>query len=314
MNTALRLLFAAGILAAPMMTARAAIERVVEKSFPVGGAGTLHVEAQGGEIRVNPSSDSVVTVTARQKIRANSEAEADALLTKLELTMEQTGNDVRIVSKYERQPLGFRWGSWPPVQVNFVISVPAAFATDLLTSGGGIVLGNLDGKVSARTSGGGIRMGRMGSTVDARTSGGSITLDQAGGRADLRTSGGNISVGRVNGPADLSTSGGGIRADSVSGALRAHTSGGSIQAGITGPLTDDCSLSTSGGSVRVTVDPSVAFRLDASTSGGSVEAEGLTIKLEKSRTKQNQLAGLVNGGGPALKLRSSGGSIAVRPR
>jgi hypothetical protein len=307
-----RFLFAAGLFAASTLIAVARVERVVEKQFTVSGAGTLRLETYGGAIRVMPSNDSVVHITAKQKIQADTEAEADELLKKLELTFEQNGNDVRAVAKYESKPAGSWFRSWPPVSVEFVATVPAAFATDLRTSGGGITLGDLAGKVEARTSGGGIKLGKMGGEVTAHTSGGSITLDEARGRVDLDTSGGNIRVGRVGGPAKVSTSGGSINVDSVEGMLNAHTSGGGIHASIRGPLKEECTLSTSGGSVHVSVDKTAAFRLDASTSGGGVDAEGLTLTIEKSSRDRNRLAGAVNGGGPLLKLRTSGGGIVVR--
>ncbi|MBI5769764.1 MAG: DUF4097 family beta strand repeat protein [Verrucomicrobia bacterium] len=312
MNIPFRFFVSAGLLAATALTAHARIERNVEKTFTVQAAGTLRLETQGGEIRVMPGADGVVKITAREKIRANTDAEADDLLKKLDLDFTQTGNDVTAIAKYERKPIGFNWGSWPPVQVDFIVAVPAAYATELRTSGGGITSGDLNGRVNARTSGGSIKLGRVGADVDAHTSGGNVTLDAARGEVKLGTSGGNITVGRVDGPASLSTSGGSIKVDSVVGALKAHTSGGNIRAGVAGPLKDDCVLSTSGGSVRVTVDKAAAFRLDASTSGGSVDAEGLTITLEKSSRDRSKLAGSVNGGGPLLKLRSSGGSIEVK--
>lgn len=313
MISSLRLACVATLLAAPLLAA-ARIERVVEKSFNVTAAGTLRVETQGGEIRITPSKDNVVKVTAKQRIRADSDAEADDLLKKLELTIEQSGNDVSAKAKYEKQPISFRFGSWPPVNVDFIISVPQDFITDLHTSGGGITIGDLKGKVNARTSGGGIKLGKMGGEVVAKTSGGSISLEESGGSVDLDTSGGNITVGRVAGKADLSTSGGSIKIESVLGAVRANTSGGNIRAAIAGPLKDDCVLSTSGGGVNVTVDKTAAFRLDASTSGGGVDAEGLTITMERGGAGRSRLAGAVNGGGPLLKLRTSGGSIAVAAR
>lgn len=305
------LLLTTGLLAA---SAHAKIERVVEKTFTVQPGGTLRVETQGGEIRVSPSSDKVVKITAREKIRANSDAEADELLKKLSLTIEQNGNDVSATAKYEQTSGRFHFGSWPPVSVEFVVTVPASFATDLHTSGGGITVGDLAGKVNARTSGGDIKLGKIGAPVDARTSGGGVTLEAAHGAVKLKTSGGSITVGAVAGETDLDTSGGSIRIESVEGSLRANTSGGSIRAGFAGKLTDDCSLSTSGGSVKITVDKTAAFRLDAQTSGGSVDADGLTITLEKSNRGRTQLSGAVNGGGAALKLRSSGGDIVVRAR
>jgi hypothetical protein len=312
MNSLIRFVMVAGLATATIIDAHARIERVVEKSFPVAGAGVLRVETQGGGIRVMPSSESAVRVIAKQRINASTDKEADELLKKLELTFEQNGNDVRVFAKYERQSSVMRFRSWPPVNVDFEITVPASFATDLHTSGGGITVGDLNGKADLRTSGGAIKLGRMGGPVDARTSGGGISLEEARGPVELKTSGGNISVGRVAGPGDFSTSGGSIKVDSVVSSLRAHTSGGSIRANISGPLQEECSLSTSGGSVSVTVDKAAAFRLDASTSGGDVDAAGLTLTLEKSNRDRSRLAGTVNGGGPLLKLRSSGGGISVR--
>lgn len=312
--TSARCLFTAVVLTVTVLAAQARTERVVEKTFPVSGTGTLRLETHGGSIQVLPSNDSVVRITARQKVRADRDDEADRLLEKLELTFEQNGDDVRAVAKYESHPLGFHSGSWPPVQVDFVATVPASFATELRTSGGGITVGDLTGKANARTSGGSIKLGRMGGEVSARTSGGGITVAEARGPAEVRTSGGSIKVGRVAAPAKLSTSGGSITIEAVEGALDARTSGGSIRAGITGSLQEGCTLSTAGGSVQVTVDQKAAFQLDASSSGGGVNAKGLALTLEKSGRERNRLAGAVNGGGPPLKLRASGGGISIRAR
>ena len=307
-----RVLLLGAILVTPLFAATARIERKVEKTFHISGVGKVRLETMGGKLQVTPGEGSVVTVTAVQKIKADSDSEADDLLKKLELTFEQSGNDVIAIAKYESRPSGFRFGSWPPVNVDFIVTVPASFGAELRTSGGAIEVGDLNGDVNARTSGGPIRLGKMGAEVTAHTSGGPITMSEARGPVDLETSGGNIKVGRVAGSAELSTSGGNIQIDSVENSLRAHTSGGSIRAGIHGPLKDDCILNTSGGSVTATIDKSAAFRLDASTSGGGVDAKGLTLTLDSNGSKRGRLSGLVNGGGPLLKLRSSGGNILVR--
>ncbi len=313
-TTASRFFLLAGLLSGVVATAQAKIERIVEKSFTVQPGGTLTVATSGGEIRVSPSNDNVVKVTARERIKASSESEADDILKKLDLTIEQNGNDISAKAKYEKQPLGFSFGSWPPVNVDFIVTVPASFVTELNTSGGGITVGNLNAKVKARTSGGSIKLGQIGAEVDASTSGGSVSLESAKGPVKLNTSGGNITSGPVAGEADLNTSGGNITIESVQGKLSAHTSGGGIRASLVGPLKEDCVLSTSGGSVKLTVDKAAAFRLDASTSGGSVDAEGLTITLEKSNRGRSALSGVVNNGTALLKLRTSGGSIGLKTR
>jgi hypothetical protein len=307
------LVFATTAVAATF-TARATIERDVEKTFTVTAAGMLRLDTSGGSIKVAPGPEGVVKITAHERIRASSDADADNLLKNLDLNFEQTGNDVHAAAKYEASSFGFHFGSWPPVQVDFIATVPARFASDVHTSGGGITIGDMAGAVNARTSGGGIHLGKLGSTVDARTSGGSISLDEAGGEVKLDTSGGSITVGRVAAPADLSTSGGNIRIDSVEERLRAHTSGGTVKAGIKGPVKGECSLSSSGGSIHVTVDKTAAFDLDASTSGGGVDADGLTITLDHGSHSRSKLEGTVNGGGPLVKLRTSGGSIGIEAR
>src|SRR4051812_44096076 len=99
----------ASLLPVAAFAASSRIERTVEKTFTVPGSGVLHVATQGGQIRVLPGTGSTVQVSARERIRADSDAEADDLLKKLDLTIEQTGNDVSATARYESQPLGFRF-------------------------------------------------------------------------------------------------------------------------------------------------------------------------------------------------------------
>ncbi len=307
-----RSIAAGGILAVLTATASAKIERVVEKSFQVQPGVHLTVSTSGGEIRVIPSSDSVVKVVAKEHIRASSEADADALLLKLDLVIEQRGDGVVATAAYKEG--GIHFGSWPPVQVDFIVTVPSRASVDLKTSGGDIVVGDLDGTVKAHTSGGEIELGKIGADIDAHTSGGNVRLDEGRGSVKLSTSGGNISAGRVAGPADLRTSGGDIRVDAVENTLSAHTSGGDVRAVFAGPLRGDCSLSTSGGEVKATVAQGAGFQLDASTSGGEVNAAGITITIDRGGMGKSSLSGAVNGGGPLLKLHSSGGDIVVASR
>lgn len=304
---------AACILAAVTATASAKIERTVEKSFQVQPGAHFTASTSGGEIRVTPSADSVIKVIAKEHIRAGSQAEADALLEKLDLVIEQHGNDVVATAAY-KDGVGLHFGSWPPVQVDFVVTVPSRTSVDLKTSGGDVAVGDLDGSVKARTSGGEIELGKIGADIDASTSGGSVRLDEGRGVVRLSTSGGNITAGHAAGPANLRTSGGDIRIDAVDNTLEAHTSGGDVRAVFTSPLKGDCSLSTSGGEVKATVGQGIGFQLDAATSGGDVNAAGLTITIDRGGQGKSTLSGAVNGGGPVLKLRSSGGDIVVAAR
>ncbi len=303
------LFLAAGLLALFTVPAHARIDRVVEKTFNVQPGGLLTVETQGGSIRVDTANTSKVTVVAKQRIKASSEREADEVLENLTLTIAEDSRGVSAKAKYEKRG----WGS-NPVQVDFVVTVPARYDVALHTSGGDVKIGDLEGEVRARTSGGNVSIGKVSKQVNADTSGGNISLVEGHGDVRLDTSGGNIRVERVVGVTELDTSGGDIVIESVEGSVNADTSGGNVTAGIYGALKGDCSLSTSGGRVRATVDRTVGFNLDASTSGGHVSADGLTITIDKGGAGRSKLAGRVNGGGPVLRLHSSGGDIVIATR
>jgi hypothetical protein len=259
---------------------------------------------------VDPVAGNTVHVTAREHIRAASEADADLVLQRLDLVIEQRGNDI-VASASIKDDGNFHFGSWPPVAVDFVVTVPHGASADLKTAGGDIVAGDLDGTVLARTAGGEIRLGKVGGEVEATTAGGNIDLAAGHGRVKLSTSGGTISAGRLAGPAELRTSGGDIKIEDAEGAVSAHTSGGDVRAVFVGPLKGDSSLTTSGGDVRATVGQATGFHLSASTSGGSVKADGLTITIDHGAIGKSSLSGDVNGGGPLLELRTSGGDVNV---
>ncbi|HEY1791348.1 MAG TPA: DUF4097 family beta strand repeat-containing protein [Opitutaceae bacterium] len=290
-------------------SASARIERNVEKTFQVQPGVTVKITTSGGDIKVIPSSETTVKIVATEHVRAGSEAEADDVLKNLDLDFSQSGNEVSAVAQYHGDS-GWHWGG-TPVVVDFTVSVPPGASANLKTSGGSITVGDIQGSLRARTSGGNLRIGSIGGEVDAETSGGNVDLAQGGGKTRLSTSGGNITADRIVGPAELRTSGGNIKVDAVDNTLDASTSGGDVRAEFDGALKGDCVLKTSGGQVRATVDKAAAFHLEASTSGGEVDASGLTITIDHGGPGKSSLSGSVNGGGPLLRLASSGGDIKV---
>ena len=311
MKPLLSLLTLGALLALPVAVS-AKITRTVDKTFTVQPGGSFKAITQGGDITIRTAETPEVRIHVKQVISASNEKEADQILEKLSLTMEQSGNDVTAEAKYESRPMGFHWGNWPPVSVSFEVTVPKNFNLNLNTSGGDIAAASVQGNVRARTSGGSMKFDRVDGEIDAHTSGGDIVLKEGTARAKLGTSGGDIEIDRAGGPTEVSTSGGDITINSVTQLISATTSGGNVRATLTEPLKQDAVLSTSGGDVRVHLVKGAGFELDASTSGGDVRAEGLTITIAKGGVGKSRLAGSVNGGGPRLKLRSSGGDISVK--
>ena len=304
-------LLTVGALAALPARLEAKIVRTVEKTFSVQSGGNFNALTQGGDIKISTADVGEVRITARQTFRTDSEKEADEMLAEMTFKLEQQGNDVLAEARYEKK--GINWfGHWPPVSVDYTVTVPRNFNVDLKTSGGDISVGSLKGTVKARTSGGELKFARIDGDIDAHTSGGDIHLEEGTATAKLHTSGGDINVDRAGGRTTVSTSGGNIHLDSVAELVRATTSGGDIVAKITQPIKADTELATSGGRVKVIVPKGSGFALDALTSGGDVDATGITMTIERGGVGKSRLAGSVNGGGPRLTLRSSGGDIVLR--
>jgi DUF4097 and DUF4098 domain-containing protein YvlB len=293
-----------------------AAETPIHRSFNVAPGGTLTLDTDVGDIRVDPGA-SGVTVDVTQRTHVSKRH--------LEVTFDQQQNDVTVRAKL--QPTS-RWFNWSDDDAKFVVTVPSRYNVRLKTSGGDIKVGNLQGETRVKTSGGGITLGRIDGQVNADTSGGDVSLDGATGAIDLHTSGGGIRIGdakasvtaktsggsieirRSAGDLIARTSGGGITIGEANGTVDAQTSGGSIKARLAQQPHADSRLSTSGGGITISIAPNVSVDVDAHTSGGDVDTDVPVTLLGKQN--DSSLQGKINGGGPKLVLRSSGGNIRLR--
>jgi DUF4097 and DUF4098 domain-containing protein YvlB len=301
-----------------------AADDVLRKGFNVADGGTLKLDAGVGEVKIVTGGTGV----AVELVRTYRGKRGEERMRDMEVTFNQQGNDVIIDTDMGRDDNWFNWNNWAHFEVQWNIRVPDRYNLDVRTSGGSIELDPIDGTVEARTSGGSISAGRLGGVSKLHTSGGSIEIDGATAQVEARTSGGSIRVGNTQGPVDARTSGGSITlarvagtvyartsggnivVEEASGSVDASTSGGSIRAQLSGPLTADSKLSTSGGSVTVSLGSGVAVDLDARASGGGVSSDiPITIM---GRQDNDELKGKINGGGPTLTLRTSGGGIRVK--
>lgn len=299
-----------------------AAEDTIRKGFNVADGGTLRLMAGVGRIKVVAGGTGV----ALEIVRKAPGREGEETLRDHKITFSQQGNDVIVKGDFDREHRWFDWFDDYDVQWN--IRVPARYNVDLHTSGGSIDLSNLGGTVLARTSGGSISAGKLGGaatlktsggsikvegatgSVIAKTSGGSIRIGGTTGQVEARTSGGSIVLANVAGHVVAHTSGGGIRIEGAMGSVDASTSGGSIQAEFLRQPSGNSRLSTSGGGVVVTMADRIAVDLDARASGGGVSSDVPVTIL--GRQDDDQLNGKINGGGPKLVLRTSGGGIRLK--
>ena len=287
-----------------------------QRSFDVSAGGRFVLDADWGRVEVETWDRDAVDVVV----------EPTTELESLEFDEEQGTITVR-ARKKERSLLRWLRSDDAPV---FQVTVPRRFDLDLKTAGGKIGIADIDGDIVARTAGGNLVIGEVTGSVHGRTAGGSIRIDEAKGPVDARTSGGTIRIGRVGAPVDARTTGGSIHIDDAQGSVSAHTTGGSIRLGDVGGTLDakttggsihatiaqqpkgDSRLRTTGGSITLALADDLKLDIDARTTGGRVNADLPDTAPES--TSKSSLVVAVNGGGPKLSLRTTGGSIRLSPR
>ena len=316
------------ILALTSCAVLAATEEKTNRTFQTAPGGTLVVDVDFGSIAVSTNSTDAIAVQVWRKITRSSAGAEQKFLSENPVEFTQEGNTITIRSRPKTKSK-FHWfsSSKNHNEAKYTVQIPAQFNCRLNTSGGDLEASNLTGEVNADTSGGGLRFVMLHGPVTGETSGGDIDVSGCEGPMKIHTSGGNINVsdgvgsltgdtsgGDVNvrtfkGPVSMHTSGGDLSIENVAGQIKGGTSGGSIHAVLLSPMSGDVNLSTSGGEVKVKVHPEAAFNLEAETSGGEVQCD-LPVTMQ-GKLEKNRIKGAVNGGGPLLKLGTSGGDIFV---
>jgi hypothetical protein len=290
------------ILAAILGTSVApAAQRTFDKRLDAPPGGGLTFDADVGSVAVTGGDVSQVVVHADLE-------GSDSFLKRIHISAEQTSSGVKIQVHMDHNDW-FDWLVLGSNRVDFTIQVPRTYPVDLQTAGGSLDVRSLNAPVRGKTSGGGIHVQDVVGTVNVHTSGGGVSAERVNGSANLSTSGGSIDASDSTGDLDVDTSGGGIRILNDNGKIDAHTSGGSIRAELR--TNDGINLETSGGSITLMLPQSTHGSIDAETSGGDVTSN---LPFTTSGTVSgSHLHGTIGGGGPAIYLHTSGGSIHIEP-
>jgi len=184
----------------------------------------------------------------------------------------------------------------------------------LETAGGDIVIRAVKGRVSAVTNGGGILIGQAGATVAVNTAGGAIEVGSARGTVTAESLGGPILVSAASG-VHCETAGGAIRLENVSGNLRAATAMGNISASLAPSGAADSFLSTGSGDITVFVPSNLGIRIEAHNDAAQSLRRIVSDFPDLTIRRQGPVIvaeGVINGGGPLLRLAGAGGTIYIR--
>jgi hypothetical protein len=277
-----------------------------ERTLTVGAAPSLDVSTGSGSVTVHAGSGATIVVKGTVSINKGWGAPADAAEIAKKVAanppITQSGDAVQVGKIADEQ-------TRKAVSISYDISVPAATVVAANSGSGNVSVTGVSSGVKANSGSGDVTVANVGGAVDARTGSGNVSIKDARASANLSTGSGNI-VAALSGSGDVkaSTGSGDITLTGVVGLLSASTGSGSI--GVEGKPTGDWKVSSASGDVKVVMPAGQGFTLDASTSSGNLEVAG-GLNVEKSPGRR-RAQGPVHGGGPAVRLSTASGDIAVR--
>ncbi|HEY6272733.1 MAG TPA: hypothetical protein VIX19_12195 [Terriglobales bacterium] len=212
-------------------------EWVQEISGTLPARRVVRVKSSAGSIKVQGGTETSVSFTVREHIRAATEEAAKKELSRLKFSTYSAGETV-LRAECEGSNHGY---------IDFDLQIPSqTAAVKLETDGGAVTAKNLSGR------------------IDVATGGGDIWLDQIGGLVSVASGGGNIEIGKAGNDVSAATGGGNIHIDSAAGKVTANSGGGNLRVGEARVMF----LQTGGGWIQVS---KCQGQIKAETGGGSIE-------------------------------------------
>ena len=247
------------------------IRKTFRKSVPFVSNGQIIIDNMNGKIEIDSWNKNEVYIVAEIKVRAPSRRDAEDIMERVEIKIEERGKILEIFSEVpnrrrSRNFLSAFFGRDISISISYRVSVPMISNLDLHTTNGKIDVYDIDGE------------------VDANTSNGSINLEKVKGRVNARTSNGGI-VAEVfeSNPRDN---------------MELKTSNGSIKLYLDRDIEADIYANTTNGSVRCD------FPLDSRDRRSSRYSS-------RRYTRNRNIRGSINGGGIDIDLRTTNGSISI---
>jgi DUF4097 and DUF4098 domain-containing protein YvlB len=295
---------------------------------PVEGPADLTVRTPFGKVDVTAVADSrEIVIRAHKTARGLTQAAADDLLRKANISIRQEGNSVTVTVE---QPVQIDLLHIGPagVGVDFTVSVPVDCAVTAESSSGDILLAGTFGDADLHTSFGSVRAESVNGRLKARSSAGDVTVDgvtalnktveaassfgavvvrkSEGGELTMLSNSGEIRLedSAFSGAASVTTNFGDLRVENVEAAsLTARTNSGKVTL-LDLRIAGDLAAHSDFGDLTVKQSAAAAYDLD--TNSGRITAEDVTGSV-KARSGFGDL--LIAGRDAVLDLTTNSGAI-----
>jgi hypothetical protein len=260
-----------------------------DRTLNVSSSPNVSVATGSGYIHLNPGSGNQVHIVAHLRSSHGWMSGGNDVDSRIQQIVNnppivQNGNDITIGERHSND-------LYRNISIDYDITLPKASGID------------------AATGSGDVQIQDVGANIKAQSGSGSVRAHGIQGPATLGTGSGDIEL-QQTGPGDVKaeTGSGSIRLNGLSGALRASTGSGDIEAA--GQPTADWKLTTGSGSVRLAVG-NAHFNLDADTGSGTINLSQ-PITMQGSLNRGHHVSGVVNGGGPTIRIGTGSGDIQIK--
>ena len=173
------------------------------------------------------------------------------------------------------------------------VIVPRELTLTFHSSDGALDCEPLSGRFEFESGDGAVRATGLKGDVEVLTGDGRVTLAELNGKLSVRTGDGHVILNGRFDALDVTTRDGRVEATALPGSR----------------VMSAWSLESSDGKVELRIPHDLAALLDARTRDGHVRVD-LPIPVSEGRSR-NTLVGELNGGGPALRIRTRDGGIVL---
>ena len=301
-----------------------------ERTFEIQGRPDLVLRNPDGVIQIIPREGSTVEIKITRQVHGTkSEEEAKKVANeRISLELEQSGNQVRAITRWPSQGIQIGWR--PGVTVRYEVWTPAASNVRAEVSDGELYASGLEGELDLNTSDGEIQASDLSGTLRISASDGEIDLKKCSGTMDIHLSDGDLRAENCSGRVRIESGDGNVELPGFDGEIEVSNGDGEvlidgILKGMNGKIGDGdmvikvapgsvmqnaWSLRSADGEIVLDLPEDFSADLEVSTGDGHVETDHPVNVIGSLSSRR--LTGKIRDGGFLLQIKSGDGNIAIK--
>jgi hypothetical protein len=294
-------------------TAKEKYEEKFERTVSLAKDGKVILKNITGSIDVKSWNKGEVKIDAVKISSASTLDQAKENASLVQIEVEKEGNTLQIETKYPDAGKIFRRRSLN-VSVKYSLVIPAKASIKIDSVTGSVDMEKIGGAVKVNIVTGGIVVKTAAKGVDCKTVTGKIDLQNITGDAFMETVTGRITASKIKGSIKANVVTGKIQLTEVSEAsvVDANTVTGAVV--YEGKINREgrYTLKTHTGRIEMILPAYSGFDLEANTFSGKINSDfDITVsgKISKKR-----ISGVVNKGGPLVKLSTFSGDVYLKKK